>query len=103
MSSQYALLRWWQGDRRIVYVFALYGLAAGIVTFIAGEYYYNDQLIRTASFASNYPAIVAMLFFFAGTTSPVPSFVLIISTSIIAWSFIGLLLYSFVKMFKMGP
>jgi hypothetical protein len=101
MSSLHpTLMRWWHGDKKILYVFALYGLGAGIVMYTASLSYDHLDAI---SFVSNYPTIVMMFFFFEGRSMPVPTFILIMSSSVATWSFIGLIVYAFTKMFKMGP
>jgi hypothetical protein len=107
MMSAYSLARWWRGDRKILYIFALYGLAAGIVTYIDSTSYEHD-IFANISFPMNYPVFL-MLFWVEWNLANPSGFsilsvsAMIIPYSILVWSFIGLLAYSLTRMFKMGP
>ncbi len=81
-GSRLVLMNWWRSDRKILYIFALYGLAAGIMT--SALSLYNDNNLTYLVRQLNFPAMM-------------------IVGSMAAWSFIGLLIYSLVRMFRMGP
>lgn len=92
-----------QGDARIWSFATLYGLAAGVITYAASfsEGWHLDAL----AFAMNYPAIPVMILIFSSGIS-MPPFIYpidIIGVSAVVWSFIGFVVYAFVKMFRLGP
>jgi hypothetical protein len=108
MSSLHpALANWWQSDRKILYLFALYGLAAGIMSYVA-SLSYDDHFMDGATSAANFPAILTLFYMEWNVANP-NGFsiffhpIMIIVGSMAVWSFIGLLIYSLVKMLRMGP
>jgi hypothetical protein len=60
-SMQPALMRWWKGDKKILYIFALYGLAAGIMSYIA-SLSYDDSFMNGIISAVNFPSIMILLY-----------------------------------------
>ena len=105
------LARWrQQGDRRILHLFALYGLAAGILTYFSSFDY--EAIPDNIGFLINFPAFLALFIFDGFIASLGSSFSIlagqhvgatIILGSVITWSLIGLILYGLYKMFKLGP
>jgi hypothetical protein len=87
----------------------LYGLVAGILTHASTFDY--EAIPDNVGLWINYPAILALLIFDGFVASLGGLSVLggqyigaaIILGSIITWAFIGLILYGFYKMFKLGP
>lgn len=98
-SIQPALSRWWRSDRKILSILALYGLAAGAIAYAAGLL--DDESLGRISLVANFPTVMA-LYFASGGYSPVPDAVRIPS-SIVIWSLVGLIAYTFVKMLRLGP
>jgi hypothetical protein len=93
-----------QNDARIWFLITLYGLAAGVVSYVS-TLSYEDQQMDSLAFAMNYPFIVVMLATLTGVSVPVPEFlmpVIIVAGSAAVWSVIGLVVYAFVKMFRLG-
>ena len=105
------LARWrLQGDRKILYLFALYGLAVGILTYISSLDY--EAIPDNIGLWINFPAILALFVFDGFVANLGGSFSVlggqyvgatIILGSTIAWLFIGLIMYGLYKMFKLGP
>ena len=100
------MIRWWQGEEKILYIFALYGLAAGILSYIA-SLSYDDQFTEGIAATANFPSLMILLSIEWFVMNPNGFSILnqstIIPGSIVIWSFIGLTVYYFIKMFKMGP
>lgn len=97
--------RLFHGSERILVVFTIYGLTIGSIAVIAASL---DLYILSPLFiALNYPAVIlAFMFLGEGFSIPVPIPVwnlVIIFGSGAAWSGIGMIVYGFVKMFKLGP
>ncbi len=91
-----------QGDVRIWFFATLYGLAAGVITYAASSS--EGWLLDVLAFAVNYPALMAIFAILPGVSiSPFFFPVVIIALSGAVWSFIGFLIYAFVKMFRLGP
>jgi disulfide bond formation protein DsbB len=106
MMSSYSLMQWWHSDRKILYLFALYGLVAGIITYIDSTSYEQD-IFANISLPMNYPAFLMLFWAEWNLANPNGFSILsisgmIIPYSILIWSFIGLLAYSLTRMFKMG-
>jgi hypothetical protein len=59
-SVQPAMIRWWQGEEKILYIFALYGLAAGILSYIA-SLSYDDQFTEGIAATANFPSLMILL------------------------------------------
>ncbi|MGI0038731.1 MAG: hypothetical protein ACREAO_02860 [Nitrososphaera sp.] len=80
----------------------LYGLATGVITYAAS--FSEGWRLDVLAFAVNYPALMAIFAILPGVSIP-PFFfpVVIIALSGAVWSFIGFLIYAFVKMFRLGP
>ncbi|MGI0020624.1 MAG: hypothetical protein ACREAY_09155 [Nitrososphaera sp.] len=91
-----------QGDARIWFFFTLYGLAAGAMTCAASfSGYWNMGVL---AFAMNYPFFMAIFAILNGVSIPsLFSPAVIIALSGAVWSFIGLITYGFVRMFRLGP
>ena len=91
-----------QGDARIWSFATLYGLAAGAISYAAS--FSEGWRLDVLAFATNYPALVVIFAILPGVSIP-PFFspVVIIALSGAVWSFIGFLIYAFVKMFRLGP
>lgn len=107
MSILHPVLKhWWKGDRKILYIFALYGLAAGIMT--SALSLYNDSNLTYVVLQLNFSAMLITLYIEWNVANPLGFSMLfhpamLVVGSMAAWSFIGLLIYSFVRMFRMGP
>jgi hypothetical protein len=107
MMSAHSLAKWWRGDRKILCLFALYGFAAGIVTYIDSTSH-GQYLFPNISFSINFLGLIVM-FWMDGTIGSPNGFsiffdpIVMIPYSILAWSFIGLIGYLFIKMFRLGP
>lgn len=89
-----------------MYLFALYGVVAGIMTY-ADSLSYDQDIFSLLSLPMNYPAIMMLLFieYFIITPSGFSIFfhsLAIIPYSIVLWSFIGLMVYGLIRMFKLG-
>lgn len=102
-----SLTDWWWDDIKILYLFALFGMAAGIITYIDSLFLEQD-IFSLLSLPMNYPAIMMLLFieYFIIAPSGFSIFfhpLAIIPYSIVLWSFIGLIVYSLIRMFKLGP
>ena len=91
-----------QGDARIWSFATLHGLAAGAISYAAS--FSEGQHLDVLAFATNYPALMVIFAILPGVSIP-PFFspVAIIALSGAVWSFIGFLVYAFVKMFRLGP
>jgi hypothetical protein len=91
-----------QGDARIWSFARLYGLAAGAISYAAS--FSEGWRLDVLAFATNYPALMVIFAILPGVSIP-PFFspVVIIALSGAVWSFIGFLIYAFVKMFRLGP
>ena len=91
-----------QGDARIWSFATLHGLAAGAISYAAS--FSEGQHLDVLAFATNYPALMVIFAILPGVSIP-PFFspVAIIALSGAVWSFIGFLIYAFVKMFRLGP
>jgi hypothetical protein len=92
-----------QNDAKIWFLITLYGLAAGVISYVS-TLSYEDQQMDSLAFAMNYPFFVVMLVTLTGVSISeflVP--VVIIAGSAAAWSLIGFVIYLFVKMFRLGP
>lgn len=98
--------RLFQGSKGIVLAFAIYGIAAGIVTVIDSMSYEQD-IQATLSIIMKIPT--AMAFFmilgesFPGSM-PVPVWnAVIFAGSVALWTTVGFIVYCFYKLFKLGP
>ena len=89
-------------DKRIVFLFALYGLLAGIISYIATLSYDTHYMDTIASFI-NYPTVMIIFMTNPSGFSIEPSILpaAIILASIAVWSFIGFIVYLFAKLFKL--
>ena len=89
-------------DKRIVFLFALYGLLAGIISYIASLSYDKHYLDTIASFI-NYPTVMIIFMANPGGFSipPLVFPIAIILGSTAVWSFIGFIVYLFAKLFKL--
>jgi hypothetical protein len=106
-SLQPALIRWWKGDRKILLIFALYGFAAGLASYIA-SLTYDDSFMDGITSAANFAAMLTLFYVEWNLANPNGFSVffhpaMIIVGSVAVWSFIGLLIHMLVRMFKMGP
>ena len=107
MMRAYSLARLWRSDRKILYLFVLYGFAAGIITYIDSTSDGQD-VFANISFPMNYPAFL-MLFWAEWNLANPNGFsilfypAMLIPYSVITWSFIGLLAYLIIRMFRLGP
>ncbi|MGI0013480.1 MAG: hypothetical protein ACREBU_08590 [Nitrososphaera sp.] len=108
-SSNYRLLL--QHDGKFLILFALYGLAAGVITYIGTLSYDENDIFSNLSYPMNFPSFLVLFsleWFVAnpngfsilnGDVGPA----ILLAGSIAVWSGIGLVVYGFVKMFKLGP
>jgi len=107
-STTYKLL--FQRDSRLLILFALYGLAAGIITYVGSLSYDENDVFSNLSFPMNFPSFVVLFGFEWSVANPNGFSILngdigqttIMIGSVAVWSGIGLLLYGLVKMFKLG-
>lgn len=94
------------GKERIIIVFALYGLAVGIVSEIDASGY-EPGILDNISVSLNFPSfIVGMMIFGENYSIPVPIpvwSVFMVLGSIVVWTTIGFIVYCFYKLFKLGP
>ena len=103
-----SLIRWsWADDKKILLIFTLYGLAAGLLSYIASFSYYDSFFDGGAS-TVNFPSMLTMFYIEWNLANPngfsiffYP--VMIVAGSIAVWSSIGLIMYLLVRMFRMGP
>lgn len=106
-SSRLAVANWSRSDRKILYVFAFYGLAAGVTSYVA-SLSYDDHFMDGATLAANFPAILTLFYLEWNVANP-NSFsvffhpLLIIVGSMAVWSFLGLLIYLLIRMFRIRP
>ncbi|AFU59553.1 hypothetical protein Ngar_c26310 [Candidatus Nitrososphaera gargensis Ga9.2] len=82
----------------------MYGLAASVMSYIA-SLSYDDSLMDRVTSAANFPAILTLFYVEWNMANPNGFSMLfhsaiIIAGSIVVWSFIGLLIYLFIKL---GP
>lgn len=91
-----------QGDARIWSFATLYGLAADTVTYAAS--FFEGGGRNVLAFVVNFPAVMVIFAILPEVSIP-PFFssVVMIALSGAVWSFIGLVAYAFVKMFRLGP
>jgi hypothetical protein len=103
-------IHWLRGDRGILYRFVLYGFAAGTLTYVSSLTYEQD--LDNIAMLMNFPAIIILFGIewsianqngFSILSGNPYQFLPIILGSAAIWSFIGLVVYAFVKMFKLGP
>ncbi|WP_415283363.1 hypothetical protein [Candidatus Nitrososphaera sp. FF02] len=99
--------RLWKGDRRVLLVFAMYGIVAGVVAFIDSQSY-GDDIFSRLSILMNIPTI-GMFFYLqfsvadpAGVARGFHPLALIFWLASL-WTFIGAVLYGFVRLFRLGP
>jgi len=59
-GSRLVLMNWWRSDRKILYIFALYGLAAGIMT--SALSLYNDNNLTYLVLQLYFPAMMILLY-----------------------------------------
>jgi hypothetical protein len=89
-------------DERLLFIFAMYGLAAGLVFAIAGL---SEQTsIANAVLYYNYPTLVTLLMV-GGTmagTEPVIQATMSVLISIATWTFLASIFYGIFKMFKVA-
>lgn len=107
-SATYRLLL--QRDSKFLFIFALYGLAAGIMTYIGSLSYDENDIFSNLSFPMNFPSFLVLFGFEWFVANPNGFSIInggigqttIMIGSVAVWSGIGLLVYGFVKMFKLG-
>jgi hypothetical protein len=108
-SATYKLL--FQRDIKFLTLFALYGSAAAIITYVGSLSYDENDVFSNLSFPMNFPSFLVLFGFEWFVANPNGFSILngdigqttIIVGSIAVWSGIGLLLYGLVKMLKLGP
>ena len=95
-----------QRKERIIVVFALYGLAAGIFLAIDANGYEPDFL-DNVSVAFNFPSFIAGMMIFGEHYSipvPIPVWnVFMVIGSVLVWSTVGFIVYCFYRLFRLGP
>ena len=107
-SATYRLLL--QRDSKFLFIFALYGLAAGIMTYIGSLSYDENDIFSNLSFPMNFPSFLVLFGFEWFVANPNGFSIIyggigqttIMIGSVAVWSGIRLLVYGFVKMFKLG-
>ena len=91
---------------RIIFAFAVYGLAAGTFSVIDTNGYEPDFL-DNISILMNIPGfIVAMMIFGEHYSIPVPIHVwdvVIVLGTVTVWTTMGFVIYCFYRLFKLGP
>jgi hypothetical protein len=105
-GMQLARKRWLHGDRRILTIFALYGLAAGIMMYALSVS--EDTGLDYFVYMFNLPAMIFLLYVEWNIANPAGLSILfhpatIVAGTVAVWSFIGLIAYLLVRMFRMGP
>lgn len=107
-SATYKLLL--EHDTKILFLFALYGLAAGLVTYIGSLSYDEGDIFSNISYPLNFPSFLVLFGFewfvanlnaFSILNGDIGTTTLMIG-SVAVWFAIGLVFYGFVKMFKLG-
>lgn len=80
----------------------LYGLAVGVITYAAS--FSEGWRLDVLAFAMNYPALMIILAIISDVSIP-PFFFPAVITALsgAVWSFMGFVIYAFVKMFRLGP
>ena len=77
-------------------------LAADAITYAAS--FSAGLRLNVLTFATNYPALMVIFAVLPGVSiPPFFSLVVMIAPSSAVWSFIGFVIYAFVKMFRLGP
>jgi len=99
-----------QNDSKCLFLFALYGLAAGIITLIGSLSYDENDIFSNLSYPMNFPSFLVLFGFewfvanpngFSILNGDISTTTLMIG-SVAIWFGIGLVVYGFVKMFKLG-
>jgi hypothetical protein len=106
-SSRLVRLNWLRSDRKILYIFAFYGLVAGVASYVA-SLSYDDHFMDGATSAANFPAILTLFYLEWNVANPNGFSVffhplMIIAGSMAVWSFLGLLIYLLIRMFRIRP
>lgn len=94
------------GKEKIIFVFAAYGLAAGVFLAVDANGYLPD-IFDNVSVGFNFPSfIVGMMIFGEHYPIPVPIPVwnlFMVLGSMVVWTVIGFIVYSFYRLFQLGP
>ncbi|MEO9295573.1 MAG: hypothetical protein ABI347_08245 [Nitrososphaera sp.] len=89
-------------DVKIWLAAILYGLAAGIISYISILSYEDQYYLDWLAFIMNYPTFIVLFSIsYEGSSFVYP--LDIIGASVGVWSLVGLAIYGFVKMLKLGP
>ena len=107
-AAKYRLLL--QRDSKVLFLFAFYGLAAGIITYIGSLSYDENDIFSNLSYPMNFPSFLVLFGFewfvanpngFSILNGDIGTTTLMIG-SVAVWLGIGLVVYGFVKLFKLG-
>lgn len=107
-SPTYKLLL--QHDSKFLFLFALFGLVAGIITYIGSLSYDESDLFSNLSYPMNLPSFLVLFGFEWFVANPNGFSILngdigittVMIGSVAVWFGIGLVVYGFVKMSKLG-
>lgn len=107
-STTYRILL--QKDSKFLFLFALYGLIAGIITYIGTHSYDESDIFSNISNLMNFPSFLVLFGFEWFVANPNGFWILngdigimtLMIGSVVVWSAVGLVVYGFVKMFKLG-
>ncbi|MEP0823946.1 MAG: hypothetical protein HRF40_00520 [Nitrososphaera sp.] len=93
-------------SERIILLFAVYGVVAGVVTVIS-TFSYEQDLFAVLSIIMNIPTGLAYFMILGEHYSipvPIPVWnVFIVLGSVLVWTVIGFIVYCFYRLFKLGP
>ena len=101
MMSRYGMTLL-HGERKFLFLFALYGLAVGIISYVS-SLSYDDHFLNGIASLLNYPTVMLILFSNPdGLSIPISVYpIVIILSSTAVWSFIGFIVYLFIKLFRL--
>lgn len=89
-------------DERLLFISAMYGLAAGVILAIAGLS--GQSAVANAALYYNYPTLVTLLVV-SGTMAgiePVIQAIILVLISTAVWTFFASVFYEIFKMFKLS-